>query len=227
MFNPNLDFEALAKDYAVDKRLRIEDILDPAYAEELAQNLETGIEYATFLNANGQNSTITKSDFAQMSREDQSKLQQAMLTEAMQGQGFCYNGHKIGEGNNSVLRQFLSFLNSPETLEKMKLLTSDPEVKIADGQATQYAAGHYLTRHSDGFEGRHFAYVFSFARSWHPDWGGLLQFFEADGTPRDAWLPAFNSLSIFDVTHVHSVTYVAPFAGAMRNSVTGWFRSQA
>jgi len=32
-------------------------------------------------------------------------------------------------------------------------------------------------------------------------------------------------LSLFDVRHVHSVTYVAPFAGAPRLSITGWFRA--
>ena len=53
----------------------------------------------------------------------------------------------------------------------------------------------------------------------------LLQFFEDNGTPRDAWVPGWNVLSLFDVRHVHSVTYVAPFAGAPRLSITGWFRA--
>ena len=69
------------------------------------------------------------------------------------------------------------------------------------------------------------AYVLSLTERWHPDWGGLLQFFEDNGTPRDAWVPGWNVLSLFDVRHVHSVTYVAPFAGAPRLSITGWFRA--
>jgi Rps23 Pro-64 3,4-dihydroxylase Tpa1-like proline 4-hydroxylase len=54
----------------------------------------------------------------------------------------------------------------------------------------------------------------------------LLQFFEDDGTPRDAWAPQFNSMSLFDVRHVHSVTFIAPFALEPRLSLTGWFRAK-
>ncbi len=90
---------------------------------------------------------------------------------------------------------------------------------------TRYTAGQYLTRHSDNIteEGRRVAFVFSFSRAWHPDWGGMLQFYEGDGTPRDAWMPEFNTLALFDVRHIHSVSYVAPFAAATRYSLTGWF----
>jgi Rps23 Pro-64 3,4-dihydroxylase Tpa1-like proline 4-hydroxylase len=66
----------------------------------------------------------------------------------------------------------------------------------------------------------------NFSPQWHPDWGGMLQFFQDDGTPRDAWAPQFNSLVLFDVAHVHSVTFVAPFAKTPRFAVTGWFRTK-
>ena len=63
----------------------------------------------------------------------------------------------------------------------------------------------------------------SFTKDWHPDWGGLLHFFEDNGSPRDFWVPMFNSLTLFDVRHVHSVSYVTPFAKGQRLSLTGWF----
>jgi Rps23 Pro-64 3,4-dihydroxylase Tpa1-like proline 4-hydroxylase len=67
--------------------------------------------------------------------------------------------------------------------------------------------------------------VLGLSKAWHPDWGGLLQFYEEDGTPGDAWIPHFNCLNLFDIRHIHSVTYVTPFAGEPRLSLTGWFRS--
>lgn len=121
----------------------------------------------------------------------------------------------------------LAAVNAPETLAQVRALTGFQDITPADGQATRYRGGHFLTRHRDDIPGqdRRVAYVLSLTERWHPDWGGLLQFFEDNGTPRDAWVPGWNVLSLFDVRHVHSVTYVAPFAGAPGLSVTGWFRA--
>ena len=55
---------------------------------------------------------------------------------------------------------------------------------------------------------------------------GLLLFYEQNGTPRDAWAPGFNTVSMFDIRHIHAVTYVAPYALEPRLSLTGWFRGK-
>ncbi len=39
-------------------------------------------------------------------------------------------------------------------------------------------------------------------------------------------MPAFNTMALFDIRHVHSVTYVTPFAKQPRLSLTGWFRTK-
>jgi SM-20-related protein len=141
--------------------------------------------------------------------------------------GFLYEGHQLRGSHDPALRAILAAVNAPETLERVRTLTGFGDITHADGQATRYRGGHFLTRHRDDLSGqaRRVAYVLSLTARWHPDWGGLLQFFEDDGTPRDAWVPGWNVLSLFDVRHVHSVTYVAPFAGGPRLSVTGWFRA--
>ena len=102
------------------------------------------------------------------------------------------------------------------------------DLKSADAHFTRFTPGQFLTRHRDENtnEQRRLAYVLSLSKNWHPDWGGLLQFFEDDGTPRNAWVPQFNTLSLFDIRHVHSVTFIAPFALEPRLSVTGWFRAK-
>ena len=113
-------------------------------------------------------------------------------------------------------------------LDFVKQVSGRNDVVSADAQYTRYSAGQYLTRHRDVVDRppRRLAYVLGFTRNWHPDWGGLLQFYEDNGTPRDAWAPAFNRLVLFDVRHVHAVTYVAPFAGAARLSLTGWYYAE-
>jgi Rps23 Pro-64 3,4-dihydroxylase Tpa1-like proline 4-hydroxylase len=97
----------------------------------------------------------------------------------------------------------------PEVAERVRAICTVKVpfdyVYFLDGAVRLSSAGQYLTRHRDDIEGttRRLAYVFGFTRRWHPDWGGLLQFYEDDGTPRDAWVPAFNRLSLFAIRHVH------------------------
>jgi SM-20-related protein len=155
----------------------------------------------------------------------------ALMQNATNGIGYLYCGYVMNasraddDGERKILYDVFEYLNSSAMLDFVQAVTGRTDLVRADAQYTRYSAGQYLTRHRDDIEGqaRRLAYVFGFTRRWHPDWGGLLQFYEGDGTPRDAWVPGFNRLSLFDVRHVHSVTYVTPFAGEARLSLTGWF----
>ena len=118
------------------------------------------------------------------------------------------------------------FLNSPAFLDFVRVLTGDPRPNYADAQATRYERGHYLTQHDDSAaeKGRLYAYVLSLTPDWRADWGGLLAFIDDDGHVSEAYTPRFNALNLFTVPYEHAVTYVAPFAGGNRLSVTGWIR---
>jgi Rps23 Pro-64 3,4-dihydroxylase Tpa1-like proline 4-hydroxylase len=133
----------------------------------------------------------------------------------------------LNPSDSGIIQQCVQWLNSTETLNTIKQITGENDIVAASAQATRYYPGHFLTLHNDlhETEQRRVAYVLNLTPDWHPDWGGLLQFYKQDGTPRDAWTPLFNSLVLFDVNHVHAVTYVAPCAFKPRLSITGWFRA--
>jgi Rps23 Pro-64 3,4-dihydroxylase Tpa1-like proline 4-hydroxylase len=105
-------------------------------------------------------------------------------------------------------------------------ITGAPNIRVVDGQATRYLPGHFLTSHDDGIDGqdRIAAYVINLTRDWRTDWGGLLQFHNAGGDVPLALKPGFNTIHLFRVPQMHSVSYVAPFAGAPRYAITGWLR---
>src|SRR5262249_16875330 len=107
----------------------------------------------------------------------------------------------------------------------IRTITGSAGFDNAFAQATNYEPGHYLTRHLDDPKGeqRKFAFVWGFTRKWDPDWGGLLQFFDDQNLPPHTLSPGFNTLDLFDVRHVHSVTLVAPWAMNSRLAVSGWF----
>lgn len=226
MFAPREDWAVGAARFAEEGRLRLRDALPEAQAQAWHGVLAQA-GYALMLTRGGQGTVLTPDALAQLTPAAREGLQRELHEAASQGVGFLYEGHQLRGSHDPALRAILAAVNAPETLERVRTLTGFGDITHADGQATRYRGGHFLTRHRDDLSGqaRRVAYVLSLTARWHPDWGGLLQFFEDDGTPRDAWVPGWNVLSLFDVRHVHSVTYVAPFAGGPRLSVTGWFRA--
>lgn len=214
--------------FAVDARVRLENVLAPDLANQVASALETDRDFNWMMARAGETAEISEAQMSQLNPEDRQQLQESLWTDARSGRGFCYRGHRLSKSTNDVLRDFNTSLNSEPVLAQVRALTGNEQIVSADAQATRYDRGNYLTRHLDdpADEKRLFAYVFSFCRTWHPDWGGLLQFYQNDGTPRDAWSPGYNTLSLFSVRHVHSVTFVTPFAGQARFSITGWFHGR-
>jgi len=234
MLNPELDAAALAAEFAKDGRVRIRRLLEPGIAERVGEYCRTQLPFNFIFNLGGRNYVWSTADVAQKSKEELQKIQRDIWSEAQRGNGFQYGGYvmRMADRNTSdealsYLHSLFDFLNSARMLEFIMQVTGSDDLVSADAPYTRYIPGQYLTRHRDivDAQGRKFAYVLGFSRNWHPDWGGLLQFYEEDGTPRDAWVPEFNCLNLFATRHIHAVTYVTPFAGEPRLSLTGWFRS--
>ena len=230
MLNPELDIDALRLSYARDQRVRIDNVLDPSFAKRVEGCLKKSVPYDYIFHRQGLDYVVAQQKMAQLTPVDHEELQSELSELASQGVGFLYGGYRM-DGQNltaapSILKRVFELVNT-ELLEKIALITDCPDIRDADGQFTRLTKGHYLTRHLDKVEEerRRLAYVLNFTENWHPDWGGLLQFYDNDGTPRDAWTPQFNSLVLFDVRHVHSVTYVAPHAAAPRLALTGWYHN--
>jgi SM-20-related protein len=232
MLNPDLDPDALAKEYAKDNRLRIEGFLSADIAERLRAACRDHVPYEFLCNVDGQNIKISASQMQEMDPKRRQDLIGKIISDAANGVGFFYGGYKMqrsmpdAENDQlAIVREVYDYLNSAEVFSLIERVTGHASLTYADAQYTSYTFGHFLTRHNDDIsqERRRVAYVLGLSKNWHPDWGGLLHFFENDGAPRDFWVPSFNSLSLFDVRHIHSVSYVTPFAKEPRLSLTGWF----
>ena len=234
MLNPILDLNDLAAEFDRDDRIRIADVFETETAERIASHCEQHVPYEYIYHIDGRNQVSTADEMKAMDRNQQAVMQSKVMAGAAEGIGFLYCGYMMGRAqqsddeNISYLHSVFHYLNSDEMLSFVSGISGRDDLKSADGQFTRYTPGQFLTRHQDDVsnEDRRLAYVFSFCRDWHPDWGGLLQFYEPDGTPRDAWTPGFNTLSLFDIRHIHSVTYVTPYAKNPRLSLAGWFRAK-
>lgn len=153
---------------------------------------------------------------------------------ARKGFQFLYECRRVPEeaaaraAEPTLLTRFVDFLNSPRFIDFARRLTGAADIEWADAQATRYGPGHFLTRHDDssGARNRRVAYVMNLTPAWSTDWGGQLQFIDADGHIARAFVPTFNAINLFTVPQLHAVSVVAPFATVPRYSITGWLRAK-
>lgn len=227
--NPALDTDALAQAYRTRGRLDVPNFLVPSQADMLLQHLTTRSDWVTVLNAGEKTYELPRARLPELSAQQRQALDQSVIESARANFQYRFDSIRApdGGGEASPLDRFVAFLSSPTTLDFLARVTGHADIAFADGQATTYRSGDFLTAHDDAVAGknRRAAYVFGLTPIWSADWGGLLMFHGDDGNITEAFTPGMNRLRLFSVPVRHSVSYVAPFAGASRLSVTGWLRA--
>lgn len=231
--DPALDPVRLSAFYRRSGRLHIPGFLLPEGAEALYRHLAQEVEWSLVLNDGEEVREAAPEIRRRYTAEQESALAEFAHAGARKGFQFLYECRRVPDEPEARLRsgtlldRFADFLNSPRFLDFARRLTGIADISWADAQATRYRAGHFLTRHDDLSAGkqRRAAYVVNLTPQWEVDWGGQLQFIDADGHIAEAYVPRFNALNIFTVPQAHAVSYVAPFAGGARYSITGWLRA--
>ena len=206
--------------------VRVFDFLTESSATQLSQHVANDVLYKNAFSLNNENKEASDEEISNLQPQQRRELYQAIYQLAGQGVGFLYGRNSVSANADKLIQQIHQQLNSENCVSLIKQISGNDKISYADGQVTRYRVGDFLTRHSDNIPGetRQIAYVLGLSPIWHPDWGGLLQFFLKDGTPQMSYAPVYNSLTLFDVNKVHSVTAVAPFSPQSRYSITGWFR---
>jgi SM-20-related protein len=229
MLNPALDIDALRGEFSRERRIRVRNVLEPSIADAVAAEMAQ-LPYKVFCATGAGVAVIDPEEMAQWDRARQVELQRTLLQAASRAEGFAYFGYRMTEqwqsgAPDTALGRFYAALQGEDVIAAIRSITGASTFDGVFAQATDYRPGHYLTRHLDDPKGEHrkFAFVWGFTRTWDPDWGGLLQFFDDDGLPTHSYSPGFNTLDLFDVSHVHSVTLIAPYALNPRHAVSGWF----
>lgn len=210
--------------FADQHRVRIKGALPEALARDWSGALGQQQDWLLTMGVKGQTARVAPQVLQTYPAEQRQQLERDLHEEAAAGRGFIYDSIEVSAESDGFLGEAYALLSDDKTLAAISQLIGR-DVRSVSAQATRYRPGQWLTRHRDDPQGetRQLAYVLSLTDGWHPDWGGLLQFFQDDGTPLEAWTPGLGVLSLFDVRQVHSVTYVAPYAKAPRLAITGWF----
>lgn len=215
-------------------RVQVDDYLQPAAADRLRECLMHEVPWTLALRDDDGSRTIDHARYAAMSSQEAAQLSADVARSARSatddGFRFVYDSYMMVRAYQEqrdpglLLHRVLEFFNSPQYLGFIRQLVGDDRVRRINAQATRYRPGHFLRVHSDqdSSEGRLYAYVLNLSQGWRGDWGGLLQFLDAQGRVEDTFLPRWNTLSIFAVPKEHAVSLVAPWAQDDRLAITGW-----
>jgi Rps23 Pro-64 3,4-dihydroxylase Tpa1-like proline 4-hydroxylase len=234
VLHPSLDLDAFAAAFAREGRLQIVDFLRHDGAMGLFRELAESREWRLAVNRGETVEDLDLDEVAGWPADKAEAFDRGVVEAGRNRFQFRYETIRLpeyGTGSGQVpppgLQRFVDFLCSPEMVEFMRELTGIGDIALADGHASRYRSGHFLTAHDDSNVdmGRRAAYVLNLTPQWQPDWGGVLQFYDERGNIVRGFTPAFNTLNIFKVPQPHSVSWVTPLAGAPRYAVTGWLRA--
>jgi Rps23 Pro-64 3,4-dihydroxylase Tpa1-like proline 4-hydroxylase len=235
--NPNLDRAALAERFDLDGRVQVPDVLTNESAEALRQLLQQQTPWLLTWCAGADGArNVGGEQLAAMTREESVAIERK-IAEAVLRCDFCYiysnyplnEAYEQGWNPGSLHEQLTEDLLSEPFAQLLRDITGQSEIVGADGYATHYGPGHFLSRHTDEAADwrRIAAYVLNLTFvGWQPEYGGYLTFYDEQGDVDLAIRPKFNSLILFSVPQVHGVTRVAPFAPFGRAAISGWARDE-
>jgi SM-20-related protein len=230
-FNAALDFEAAAREFAQRGRVRIADVLDPLSAARLHRCLLEDVPWSLTYNEGEKNVFLDAEQLQELGERKQQELLQRLLSRAQECFQYLFRSYPMvtaylaGRDPGLLLHDAFEWLNDARTLAVMRKVTGIDTLIKVNAQATLYRPGHFLSWHDDSGhpeQHRRVAYVLYMTRGWRAEWGGQLQFIDAQGDVDEVWMPRFNSLGLFLVPTPHVVSYVAPFATQPRHAITGW-----
>jgi Rps23 Pro-64 3,4-dihydroxylase Tpa1-like proline 4-hydroxylase len=208
-------------------------LLESGCAKALLKCLVADVPWSLHFNDETGARDIPVAQAESMPANERSELLSSIYRRASGSFQYLYDSFSLtdeyvaGRHRELYAMRFLEFLNSPPFLAWARKVTGVDAISFADAQATRYRVGHFLTAHDDAIEGKNrvAAYILNLTPGWRADWGGLLNFIDADGHVAEGYLPRFNALNILRVPQLHSVSIVAPFAAGARFSITGWLRT--
>ncbi len=230
--NPHHDIEALARKYAKDGIVRIENLFAQETAEAIYQVLANQTPWhLVHSDALGKHSYYRPEEWAEKPQPEKNRILTETMERAVDGFAYLYlcypmiRAYLEKRDQTWPLHRMTEFLNTPEMLDFTRAITGESTVNKHDAQATLYSRGHFLNVHDDTGDSadRRAAYVMGFTKNWRLDWGGNLLFLDGQDIGK-GFVPSFNTLTLFKVPREHIVTQVSNFAGAGRFSITGWLR---
>lgn len=233
--SPTLDGNAqrLARTLRDTGIVQIADFLPDQAANTLFGHLKARQDWHQILNYGDKVAELSQATLQQMTASQRADLDNAVYAAAREGFQYRYSAirvpddQKLRQAQDDPLTQFAELMSESARSGLIGQVLDRSDLRFADAQATAYAPGDFLTGHDDAIEGkgRVAAYVMGLTPIWRLEWGGLLLLHSADGAHANGFCPIYNTITIFRVPVMHSVSEVTRAAPFRRMSITGWLRT--
>ena len=229
--NDKLDWQALAREFQVNNRIQIRDVFKEECAERIWKCLSEETPWRLAYHDGRKPTVLTADEIRAKTPQEIKRIQRGILTRTTSQLGYVYeiypmvDAYLAKDEPGLFLHQVFEFINSEYYLNFIRTITGVPEIKRGNAHAACYRRNQFLSCHNDYMpdEGRCAASVLNFTKNWKADWGGYLQFYDDDFNIELGLLPRFNTLNMFLPPQEHSVSFVTPFTGRVRYTVTTFF----
>lgn len=230
-FGPGLNIEQAAGTFRRDGHVRLVGFL--AEPDGLRDHLTQRRDWTQVINSGAKVFELDRAMRAAMPPAKADALDAAVYKGAAAGFQYRFENIRVpdDEGGRekepTMLNRFASWMSGGGVRAALRAICGTQAIDFADAQATLFSAGDFLTGHDDAVPGknRHAAYVLGLTPRWRIEWGGMLMFHDPEGASVTGMMPGFNTLDLFAVPQMHSVSLVSPAAPFARLSITGWLRS--
>jgi len=227
----NINVDEIKKRFAETGRAQVKNVLADQAAERFFTCLSKDISWSLAYNDGNEALSLTAAQMGQLQGQDRMRLHNEIFDRATRQFQYAYSDYPVAKtlndpnSPNLYVHDVLRFVNSEPFLALIREITGLEGRLSADGHATCFQSGHFLTIHDDvdNDDKRAIAYVFNMTKDWRPDWGAALQFFDDELNIVETFAPTFNALNIFRVPQIHTVSFVPPYAQGRRYGMTGWF----
>lgn len=232
--NPRQDVSALAQRFREEGRVHIPEFLHADDAKALYEKLRYRTDWVQVLATTNGAVELDRPTRARLDENQVKALNEAVYAQARSGFQYRFETARVPDSaseraaNSDIVSRFAEFMSTDNVRDFLRMITGSDEIEYADAQATAYAPGDFLTGHDDDVQGkfRRAAYVFGLTPIWRLEWGGLLLFHGSDGHVDRGLVPTFNTLNLFKVPQLHSVSEVTQAAAYRRYAITGWLRAE-
>ncbi len=228
--NPDIDLEQAAIILKENGRVQIHNFFTDETAERLLELIMSNKTWYLSYNEGDQFLESSLTEFNALAPQFKQRMMNNIYQRAASAfqyvfiQYYITQAVKKGEEKGNPIHLMHEFVNGDLFMPFMKALTGQDEITWIESFVSRYAPGHFLTNHDDTHykNDRVIAYTIGMSKNWSKDWGGHLAFFDEKGNVDQAFIPSFNTLSVFAIPQPHAVQMVAPYAKGERLSFLGW-----
>lgn len=231
-WNARADWPTLAERFQRERRVRVPDFLPTDAAQALYANLRQREDWRQLVNSGDKLFELDRPTREGMQPPQVRALDDAVYAGARAGFQYRYETIRVPdaagerEASPDPLAAFAHWMSTGPARDALRTLTGFQSLDYVDAQATAYGPGDFLTAHDDDFAGKNrlAAYVLALSPIWRTEWGGILLFHDDAHASVSGMVPLFNTLNIFAVPQMHSVSEVTRAAAHRRYAITGWLR---